>query len=190
MVEDVKPGGTFLLELPVGRRGAGAATCPRPDEALHCQQRHAKFYTIDGIKIGKEIGLGGRINTVLQSAFFKLANIIPAEDAIKYMKDAATASYSKKGEAIVKMNHDAIEAGAKGVHEVQIPESWKTAPDTDNTAKATGSRKDLVDFVNDIVIPVNDQKGDTSAGFHLHGRPHRRHLPPGHRCLRETRHCG
>lgn len=62
-----------------------------------------KFYTIDGIKIGKEIGLGGRINTVLQSAFFKLSGIIPEEDAIKYMKDAATASYSKKGEAIVKM---------------------------------------------------------------------------------------
>ena len=158
IVEDVKPGGVFLLN------------CQWSDEELeqhlpgqvkrYIANNNVKFYTIDGIKIGKEIGLGGRINTVLQSAFFKLANILPAEDAIKYMKDAATASYSKKGEAIVKMNHDAIEAGAKGVHEVKIPESWKTAPDTDNTAKATGSRKDLVDFVNDIVIPVNDQKGD------------------------------
>ncbi len=158
IVEDVKPGGVFLLN------------CQWSDEELeqhlpgqvkrYIANNNVKFYTIDGIKIGKEIGLGGRINTVLQSAFFKLANILPAEDAIKYMKDAATASYSKKGEAIVKMNHDAIEAGAKGVHEVQIPESWKTAPDTDNTAKATGSRKELVDFVNDIVIPVNDQKGD------------------------------
>ena len=158
IVEDVKPGGVFLLN------------CQWSDEELeqhlpgqvkrYIANNDVKFYTIDGIKIGKEIGLGGRINTVLQSAFFKLANILPAEDAIKYMKDAATASYSKKGEAIVKMNHDAIDAGAKGVHEVKIPESWKTAPDTDNTVKATGSRKDLVDFVNDIVIPVNDQKGD------------------------------
>ncbi|MDD6031891.1 MAG: thiamine pyrophosphate-dependent enzyme, partial [Oscillospiraceae bacterium] len=120
-----------------------------------------KFYTIDGIKIGKQIGLGGRINTVLQSAFFKLAKILPEEDAIRYMKDAATASYSKKGEAIVKMNHDAIDAGAQGIHEVVVPESWKTAPDSAPAPKATGSRQDLVDFVNDIVVPVNNQMGDT-----------------------------
>ncbi len=158
IVDDVKKGGTFLLN------------CQWTDEELeehlpgHVKRLIAnngiKFYTIDGIKIGKEIGLGGRINTVLQSAFFKLAKILPEEDAIRYMKDAATASYSKKGEAIVKMNHDAIDAGAKGIHEVQIPESWKNAPDTHAPEVATGSRKDLVDFVNDVVIPVNDQKGD------------------------------
>ena len=159
IVEDVKPGGTFLLN------------CQWTDEELEqhlpgqvkrlIANNGIKFYTIDGIKIGKEIGLGGRINTVLQSAFFKLAGILPEEDAIRYMKDAATASYSKKGEAIVKMNHDAIDAGAKGVHEVVVPESWKTAPDAAPAPKATGSRQDLVDFVNDIVIPVNNQMGDS-----------------------------
>ena len=159
IVEDVKPGGTFLLN------------CQWTDEELEqhlpgqvkrlIANNDIKFYTIDGIKIGKEIGLGGRINTVLQSAFFKLAGILPEEDAIRYMKDAATASYSKKGEAIVKMNHDAIDAGAKGVHEVVVPESWKTAPDAAPAPKATGSRQDLVDFVNDIVIPVNNQMGDS-----------------------------
>ncbi len=158
MVQDVKPGGTFLLN------------CEWTDEQLeehipgqmkrYIAENNIKFYTIDGIKIGKEIGLGGRINTVLQSAFFKLANIIPTEDAIKYMKDAATASYSKKGEAIVKMNHDAIDRGATDVHEVKVPDSWKNASDTDLTVKATGNRKDVVDFVNDIVIPVSSQKGN------------------------------
>ena len=158
MVQDVKPGGTFLL------------SCDWTDEQLeehipgqmkrYIAENNIKFYTIDGIKIGKEIGLGGRINTVLQSAFFKLANIIPTEDAIKYMKDAATASYSKKGEAIVKMNHDAIDRGATDVHEVKVPDSWKNASDTDLTVKATGNRKDVVDFVNDIVIPVTSQKGN------------------------------
>ncbi|MGI5894228.1 MAG: pyruvate:ferredoxin (flavodoxin) oxidoreductase [Candidatus Merdivicinus sp.] len=158
IVEDVKKGGTFLLN------------CQWTDEELEqhlpgqvkrlIANNNIKFYTIDGIKIGKEIGLGGRINTVLQSAFFKLAKILPEEDAIKYMKDAATASYSKKGEAIVKMNHDAIDAGAQGIHEVKIPESWKTAEDSHAPEVATGSNKHLVDFVNEIVIPVNDQKGD------------------------------
>ena len=158
MVQDVKPGGTFLLN------------CEWTDEQLdehipgqmkrYIAENNIKFYTIDGIKIGKEIGLGGRINTVLQSAFFKLANIIPTEDAIKYMKDAATASYSKKGEAIVKMNHDAIDRGATDVHEVKVSDSWKNASDTDLTVKATGNRKDVVDFVNDIVIPVTSQKGN------------------------------
>ncbi len=158
MVEDVKPGGTFLLN------------CEWSDEELdknlpgqmkrYIAENGIKLYTIDGIKIGKEIGLGGRINTVLQSAFFKLANIIPSEDAIRYMKDAATASYSKKGEAIVKMNHDAIDRGATDVHEVKVPDAWKNAADSDLVVKATGDRKDVVDFVNDIVIPVSRQKGN------------------------------
>ena len=90
-----------------------------------------KFYTIDGIKIGKEIGLGGRINTVLQSAFFKLASIIPEEEAIDLMKKAAKATYGRKGDKIVQMNYDAIDAGAKQVVEVQVPDSWKSCEDED-----------------------------------------------------------
>lgn len=158
MVSDVKPGGVFLLNC--------GWTLEEMEEHLPGQmkryiaQNNIQFYTIDGVKIGKEIGLGGRINTVLQSAFFKLANIIPVEDAIKYMKDAATASYSKKGEAIVKMNHDAIEKGAQEVVKVEVPESWKDAKDTDLSVKATGENQDLVDYVNDILIPVSAQEGN------------------------------
>ena len=123
-------------------------------------EHNIKFYTIDGIKIGKEIGLGGRINTVLQAAFFKLANVIPVEDAVKYMKDAATATYGRKGDAIVAMNHKAIDRGIQDVVEITIPESWKDAKDEDMSMKASGNRQDVVDFVNNIQIPINAQEGN------------------------------
>ena len=117
---------------------------------------------IDGIKIGKEIGLGGRINTVLQSAFFKLANIIPEEHAIELMKAAAKASYGKKGDKIVQMNYDAIDAGAKQIVEVQVPESWKNAEDEGLfTPEVKGGRKEVVDFVKNIQAKVNAQEGNT-----------------------------
>ena len=125
MVQDLKDGGTFLLNCSWTPEEVGEHL---PGQVKAYLAKHnIKFYIIDGIKIGKEIGLGGRINTVLQSAFFKLSGIIPEEDAIKYMKDAATASYSKKGEAIVKMNHDAIDAGAKAIVEVPVPAEWADA---------------------------------------------------------------
>ena len=159
MVNDVKPGGTFLLN------------CQWDDKELdkhlpgqvkrYIAQNNIKFYTINGVKIGKEIGLGNRINTVLQSAFFKLANIIPIDEAVKYMKDAATASYSKKGEAIVKMNHDAIDAGYQQIHEVKVPAAWKKAKDTEMGMPAVkNSNKTLESFVNNILIPCNAQEGD------------------------------
>ena len=110
----------------------------------------------------KEIGLGGRINTVLQSAFFKLANIIPEEQAIELMKAAAKATYGRKGDAIVQMNYDAIDAGAKQVVEVAVPESWKDAADEGLAmTHAEGGRKDVVDFVNNIQSKVNAQEGNT-----------------------------
>ncbi len=133
MVQDLKDGGTFLLNCSWTPEEVGEHL---PGQVKAYLAKHnIKFYIIDGIKIGKEIGLGGRINTVLQSAFFKLSGIIPEEDAIKYMKDAATASYSKKGEAIVKMNHDAIDAGAKAIVEVPVPAA---APAATKTADMTG----------------------------------------------------
>ncbi len=159
MVSDIKPGGTFLLncqwdEKELDKRLPGQVK-------RYIAQNNIKFYTIDGIKIGKEIGLGNRINTVLQAAFFKLSGIIPIKDAVKYMKDAATKSYSKKGEAIVKMNHDAIDAGVKGVVEVKVPESWKNAKDTKmGMDKVKGTNKALTNYVNNIQIPVNAQQGD------------------------------
>ncbi len=156
MVSDVKPGGVFLLNC---SWNAEELEQHIPGQVKkYIADNNIQFYTIDGVKIGKEIGLGNRINTVLQSAFFKLANIIPAEDAIKYMKDAATASYSKKGDAIVKMNHDAIDAGAKQVVKVEVPESWKNAEAEDLSVKYDGEGK-LIDYVNNVLVPVNQFKG-------------------------------
>ena len=157
MVQDLKKGGSFLLNC--------AWDAEELNERLpgkvkrYIADNEINLYTIDGFKIGKEIGLGTRINTVLQSAFFSIAKIIPEEDAIKYMKDAATKSYSKKGDAIVKMNHDAIDRGATGYVKVEVPASWKDAVDDSQPMVATGSRKDLVDYVNNVVFPVNTFHG-------------------------------
>ncbi len=158
MVEDLKEGGSFLLN------------CPWSDEELEerlpgkmkriIAEKNINFYTIDGIDIGKEIGLGGRINTVLQAAFFKIAGIIPEEDAKQYMKDAATKSYSKKGEKIVAMNHAAIDKGMESFHKVNVPESWKNAEDNRVDAPATGDRADVVEYVNSILKPVNAYQGN------------------------------
>ena len=157
MVSDVKPGGVFLLNCPWTKPEEFEAHIPGQVKR-YIAENDVKFYVIDGVQIGKEIGLGNRINTVLQSAFFKLANIIPAEDAIKYMKDAATASYSKKGEAIVKMNHDAIDLGAQRIVKVDVPESWKNAKDEDLSIKFDGKGR-LVDYVNNILNPISSFDG-------------------------------
>ncbi len=158
MVQDLKDGGTFLLnthwtmeELEKELPGQVKA---------YIAKNNINFYTINGFKIGKEIGLGGRINTILQSAFFSLAKIIPAEDAIKYMKDAATASYSQKGDEIVKMNHAAIDAGAQNYVKIEIPASWANADTQDLTVKFSGDRKDLIDYVNRIQNAINSQTGN------------------------------
>ena len=158
MVEDIKAGGTFLLNCQWDAAEI-EAHLPAKDKR-YIAKNNIKFYIIDGVKIGKEIGLGGRINTVLQSAFFKLADIIPINEAVKYMKDAATASYGKKGEKIVAMNHAAIDAGVNGIVEVKVPAEWANASDDVKSHVATGKRADLVKFVNEIEIPVNKQLGD------------------------------
>lgn len=160
MVQELVAGGTFLLN------------CPWDTEALEnhlpgqvksfIANHNIKFYVIDGIKIGKEIGLGGRINTVLQSAFFSLAKIIPEADAIEFMKKAALDSYGKKGDKIVQMNYDAIDAGAQQVVEVEVPASWKDAADEGLFSPAVkGGREDVVDFVKNIQTKVNAQEGNS-----------------------------
>ncbi len=160
MVQELVDGGTFLLNCPWDMEGL-EKHLPGQVKAF-IANHNIKFYVIDGIKIGKEIGLGGRINTVLQSAFFKLANIIPEEQAIELMKAAAKATYGRKGDAIVQMNYDAIDAGAKQVVEVQVPESWKDCADEGLfMAHAEGGRTDVVDFVNNIQSKVNAQEGNT-----------------------------
>ena len=158
MVQELVDGGTFLLNCSWDMEGL-EKHLPGQVKAF-IADHNIKFYTIDGIKIGKEIGLGGRINTVLQSAFFKLSGIIPEEDAIKYMKDAATASYSKKGEAIVKMNHDAIDAGAKAIVEVPVPAEWADAETESLFVEAKGDNKPLVDYINNVQNYVNGQEGN------------------------------
>ena len=159
MVQDIKPGGSFLLNTQWKDKELEEHL---PGQVKrYIAENNINFYTIDGVDIGKKIGLGNRINTVLQAAFFKIANIIPIDDAVKYMKDAATASYSKKGDAVVKMNHDAIDAGVKEVVKIDVPASWKDAKDTAMGMSAvTEGRKEVVDFVNKIQIPVNAQQGD------------------------------
>ena len=161
MVQELVDGGTFLLNCPWDMEGL-EANLPGQVKA-YIANHGIKFYTIDGIKIGKEIGLGGRINTVLQSAFFKLAAIIPEEEAIGLMKTAAKNTYGRKGDKIVQMNYDAIDAGAKQVVEVAVPESWKSAADEGLTTPHVeeGGRKDVVDFVKNIQAKVNAQEGNT-----------------------------
>ena len=158
MVQDLKPGGTFLLNC----AWLGEELEEKIPAAVKrfIAKNDIKFFTIDATSVAKELGLGGRVNTILQSAFFKLAKIIPVDDAVKFMKDAATKSYGKKGEKIVAMNHNAIDRGMTDVVKVKVPFSWAKAEDVLIEVKAEGNRKDLVDFVNDILIPVNKQKGD------------------------------
>ena len=160
MVQELVDGGTFLLNCPWDMEGIEKHL---PGQVKSFIANHnIKFYVIDGIKIGKEIGLGGRINTVLQSAFFKLANIIPEEHAIELMKAAAKATYGKKGDKIVQMNYDAIDAGAKEIVEITVPESWKNAEDEGLfSPEIKGGRKDVVDFVKNIQTKVNAQEGNS-----------------------------
>lgn len=158
MVEDLKDGGSFLLNCPW--------TDAELDEHLPANvksfiaKHNINLYTIDGISIGREIGLGGRINTILQAAFFKISGIIPVDDAVKYMKDAATKSYGRKGEKIVAMNHAAIDRGIESVKKVTVPAAWANATETPKTVTVEGDRPELVDFVKNILNPVNAQKGD------------------------------
>ena len=160
MVQELVDGGTFLLNCPWDMEGLEKHL---PGQVKSFIANHnIKFYVIDGIKIGKEIGLGGRINTVLQSAFFKLANIIPEDHAIELMKAAAKASYGKKGDKIVQMNYDAIDAGAKQVVEIEVPESWKIAEDEGLfTPEVKGGKPEVVDFVKNIQAKVNAQEGNS-----------------------------
>ena len=157
MVQDLKKGGSFLLNC--------SWSAQELDERLpgkvkkFIADNDINFYTIDAFQIGKELGLGTRTNTVLQSAFFSIAKIIPEADAIQYMKDAATKSYGRKGEAVVKMNHDAIDRGANGYVKVDVPAAWKDAVDDSKPVVATGSRPELVDYVNNVVFPVNTFHG-------------------------------
>jgi pyruvate-ferredoxin/flavodoxin oxidoreductase len=157
IVEDLKEGGSFLLNCPWDIDELTERLPGKMKKIL--AERNINFYTIDGIKIGKEIGLGGRINTVLQSAFFKIADIIPAEKAKELMKAAAKKSYMKKGQAIVDMNYAAIDRGMEDLKKVEIPADWANAVD-DAAADKIDGQGALVEYVNGILKPVNSYKGN------------------------------
>ena len=112
------------------------------------------FYTINAVKIAEDIGLGGRINMIMQSAFFKLANIIPVDEAIKYLKEAVVKSYGLKGEKVVNMNNKAIDKGLDGINKIGIPASWK------NISITEAEHKDMPEFIKNILVPMNRQEGD------------------------------
>ena len=157
MVEDIKDGGTFLLNASWNMDELNAHM-PAKDKR-YIANHHVKLYMIDAQSIDRELHLRGRINTVLQSAFFKLANIIPEADAIRYMKDAATKSYGHKGEDVVKMNHDAIDRGANGAHLVEIPADWATAADEPAVRAVAAGGEELGAYVRDILEPISHQRG-------------------------------
>ena len=157
IVDDLKEGGSFLLNCPWDVEELSERLPGKMKKIL--AERNINFYTIDGIKIGKEIGLGGRINTVLQSAFFKIADIIPAEKAKELMKAAAKKSYMKKGQAIVDMNYAAIDRGMEDLKKVEIPADWANCTD-DAVADKVDGQGALVEYVNGILKPVNSYKGN------------------------------
>ena len=158
MVQDLKPGGSFLLNC---SWGVDELEKNLPGQVKrYIAENNIHFYTIDGFALGKEIGLGGRINTILQSAFFVISGIIPKDEAIRYMKDAATKTYSKKGDDIVEMNHKAIEAGAEKFVEMDIPSSWKSAQDDNLTDEVSGDNKTLMEYVNLVQSKINAQRGN------------------------------
>ena len=116
------------------------------------QDNNIQLYTINAIDKAIEIGMGKRTNTILQSAFFKLADVMPIDDAIEFMKAAAKKSYSKKGDAVVEMNYKAIDAGVDAVHKVEVPDSWKN-PTPDAAAKEITGRPEVVKMVKDLLEP-------------------------------------
>ena len=158
MVQDVKPGGVFMIN------------CQWTDEELahhlnaeakkYIADNNIQLYTINAIDKAIEIGMGKRTNTILQSAFFKLADIMPIDEAVDYMKQAAKKSYGKKGDAVVEMNYKAIDAGVDAVHKVEVPESWHN-PAPDAPAKELAGRPELVKMVRDVMEPVARMDGDS-----------------------------
>ncbi len=155
IVSEIKPGGTFLLNC--GWKGEELEKHLPAEVKRYIANNNINFYTIDAVEICREIGLGNRTNSVLQSAFFKLANIIPVDDAVGYMKAAIEKSYGKKGEKVVNMNYAAVDAGLTGLVKIDVPESWKDAKDVDKEE----IKRILPEYVEKLLVPMNALKGDS-----------------------------
>ncbi len=159
MVEDVKPGGTFLLNCSWDMK--------QMEEKLpasvkrYIAQNDIQFYTCDAVSITRELGLGGRTNTVLQAAFFKLANVMPVYDAAEYMKAAIKKTYGNKGKKIVYMNYQAVSAGIENVQKVEVPAHWADAEGSADSAAAEGRDKIHTDYINKVLKPTNAMDGDS-----------------------------
>ena len=158
IVRDVKPGGVFLINCQWDF--AELEHHLDASSKRYIANNNIQLYMINAIDLAREIGMGKRTNTILQSAFFTLAKVIPQEDAIRYMKEKATASYLKKGQDVVDMNHKAIDAGATAFVKVDVPESWKTAEDKADKKVYTGREK-TVEMVKTILDPVDKMDGDS-----------------------------
>ena len=158
MVEDLKEGGVFLLNCSWNDKELDA-NLPGSMKRYIAKNK-ISLYTIDATHIAVELGLGGRVNTILQAAFFNLTGIIKGDKIIKLMKDAATKSFSKKGEKIVAMNHAAIDRGFTGTVKVEVPAAWAKAKDVVTETTVETDRADLKKFVTDVLHPVNAQLGD------------------------------
>ncbi|MGM9645607.1 MAG: pyruvate:ferredoxin (flavodoxin) oxidoreductase [Eubacteriales bacterium] len=158
IVNDVKPGGTFLLNCQWNEEELDKHL---PAEVKkYIADNNIQFYTVNAIDKAIEIGMGKRTNTILQSAFFALANIMPIKDAVEYMKYMAKKSYLKKGEAVVEMNYKAIDAGVDAIVKINVPESWKNIKVVNKKQKVTGKRPELVKYVENVVLPVAKMDGD------------------------------
>lgn len=158
MVQDLKDGGSFLLNCPWTEKELEEKLPGQVKKYLH--DHKIKFYIIDGYALGKKVGLGGRINTILQSAFFAITGIIPPEDAIRLLKEKAAAAYQKKGDEVVQMNLQAIELGAKEYRLVKIPEEWSQVKEEPLEKPVKNGRREIVEYVNNIQKPVNKRRGD------------------------------
>ena len=158
MVRDVKPGGVFLINC----QWSFEELEHHLDAAAkrYIAKNNIQLYTINAIDLATEIGMGKRTNTILQSAFFSLAKVMPEAEAIQYMKDAATHSYLKKGQDVVDMNHKAIDAGATAYKKIDVPASWADAEDEQEESTLTGPAK-LVKMVESILDPVDRMDGDS-----------------------------
>ena len=156
MVDDVKPGGVFLINCQWDE--AELAQKLNAETKAYIAKNNIQLYTVNAIDLAMKVGMGKRTNTILQAAFFALAKVLPIDDAVKYMKDAATASYSKKGEDVVKCNHDAIDAGVSAFVKIDVPAEWANAVDTPVESKLSGPAK-LVKQVETIMKPVGNMDG-------------------------------
>jgi len=158
MVQDVKPGGIFLINCQWSDEELG--TKLNAEAKKYIADNNIQLYTINAIDKAIEIGMGKRTNTILQAAFFKLANILPIEDAVKYMKEAAKKTYGKKGDAVVEMNYKAIDAGINAIHKVEVPASWSN-PEPDAPAPEITGRPETVKMVKTLMNPIALMDGDS-----------------------------